>query len=271
MRKKILFVLLTLVVIFSLSTSVMAITGEEIMIKVDERDSGNTSHSLMGMDLISADGEVRARTLEMWSITYDQENDLNKTVMEFREPASVSGTRFLQIENKNRDDDKYIYLPSLGRVRRIAASEGDSAFMGSDFTYDDMENRDVEEDEHSLLREETVEQYDCYVVESIPKDMGDSQYAKRIQWISKKHLIPVRVEMYNKKSKELEKVLTVKQNIEKIGGIWTAFSTVMENVETGHKTKLYVKRNDAGAPYIEYNKEINPKRFTPDFLRTGRF
>ena len=233
-------------------------------------NDGDTMHALMGMDLIDQDGNVRARTLEVWSRTYDQEQDLSKMVMEFRNPASIAGTRFLQVENEERDDDKWIYLPGLGRVRRISSEQGDSSFVGSDFTYDDLETRDVEEDKHQLLREEELGEYNCYVVESVPKDKEDAQYAKRISWVTKKHSIPVRIEMYNKKTNEVEKVLKIKHNIAKISGYWTVFNARMTDKTTGHSTRLYIKRNQGGQPFIEYDKQISPKRFTQRFLKLGR-
>ena len=262
---------LTLVLVLLASTTAFAITGKEV---IDEAEGvlndGDTMHALMGMDLIDKEGNVRSRTLEVWGITYNQEEDLSKMVMEFQQPASIAGTRFLQIENKNRGDDKWIYLPGLGRVRRISSEQGDNSFVGSDFTYDDLETRDVEEDNHQLLREEKLGEYECYVVESIPKDKEDSQYSKRIYWVTKKHSIPVRIEMYSKKTNQVEKVLKIKHNIEKISGYWTVFNATMIDKTTGHSTKLYVKRNKSGQPFIEYDKKINPKRFTQRFLKLGR-
>lgn len=271
--KKVFNILLVFVLILSFSSGVSAITGHEVMEKVNQGEGVESTHGLLGMDLIDAEGNVKLRTLEMWSITRG-EADLMSIVMEFRAPASVAGTRFLMVENKDRDDDQHIYLPSLGRVRRISSSQEDSAFMGSDFTYSDMsqlQSSDIDDDNHKLLREETLDDYECYVVESTPKNQKDSNYGRRIQWISKKHLMPVKVEMYNKKTGELEKVLTVKQNIARINGHWTPFWGKIENIETGHSTVLYVKRSDSGAPFIEYNKKINPNRFTPNFLKTGKF
>ncbi|TDT71757.1 outer membrane lipoprotein-sorting protein [Hypnocyclicus thermotrophus] len=264
--KKILVGLLIVV----MSLSAFSMTGKEIMQAVKDRDTGKTLHALMGMDLIDKDGTVNPRTIEVWGETYDEANDLSRSIMVFKAPASVKNTRFLQVENKDRDDDKWIYLPALKRVRRISSSEGSSSFMGSDFTYDDMETRDVEEDNHKLLREEKLGNYDCYVIESKAKNSEDSQYDKVISWVSKEHFIVVKAELYSKKTKKIEKILTVKQDLAQVNGIWTIFETIMENVETGHKTKLYIKRSKSGSPYIEYNKAINPARFTQKYLKTGR-
>ncbi|HMA69085.1 MAG TPA: outer membrane lipoprotein-sorting protein, partial [Candidatus Mcinerneyibacterium sp.] len=113
--------LFLIVIAFLLVFNIFSLTGKEVMEKVDNRNSGKTRHALMGMDLVDKNGNVRPRTLEIWSIKYNQKEDLDKIVMNFKEPASIKDTRFLQVENIKRDDDKWIYLPALGRVRRISS------------------------------------------------------------------------------------------------------------------------------------------------------
>ena len=260
---------LTFILVFSALSVVFGLTGKEIVTKARYRYDGDTKHALMGMDLIDADGTTTKRIMEVWSVTYNKKDDLTKTVMSFIAPASIKNTRYLQIQNKNRDDDKWIYLPGLGRVRRIASSQGDQSFVGSDFSYDDLETREVDEDTHKLLREEKLGKYDCYVVESVPKT--DWDYSKRIVWITKDTFVPVKAELYSKKTGKLQKVLTVKQNLKKVNGIWTIFETTMKDVEKNHTTKLYIMKNKKNGKYfLEYNKKISPKRFTQAFLKTGR-
>lgn len=261
---------LILASILCFGSIVQAMTGRDIMQAVEDRNSGNSLHALMGMDLIDKNGDVSERVLEIWSVVYDQENDLSKSIIEFKAPSSVKNTRFLQIENLTRGDDKWIYLPALKRIRRIAVSEGNSSFMGSDFTYDDLGSKDLDESSHILLREEVLEKYECYVVESVPIEVKDSAYSKVITWITKEHLIPVRIEMYNKETDKLQKLLQVEQNIVQIDGVWTVFDSMMKNLETGHSTRFYVKRSPDDRPYIEFNKKINPNRFTQRFLETGK-
>lgn len=271
MKRKGIISLLVVIGLLVFSLSAAAITGREVMERVEDRETGDTHHALMGMDLIDKDGEVSPRTLEVWEVKYgDPDQDLSKIVMEFREPSSVKDTRFLQVENDGEDDDQWIYLPDLDRVRRISASQGGDSFMGSDFTYDDMQSRELDDYNYELLKEETLDKYDCYVVEAIPKDPDDSEYERTISWVSKKHDIPVKVEMFEKGTDELEKVMTVKQNIEKIDGYWTVFSTTMDNVQTDHSTELYIKQSDGGRYYVEYDKKISEQRFTQRFLKTGK-
>lgn len=262
-------ILLLMVFVLGISFSAAAITGREVMEREDARDTGDTRHALMGMDLIDKNGEVSPRIIEVWAKEYDPVDELNKSVMVFHEPASVKDTRFLQIENKDRDDDQWIYLPALGRVRRISASQGEEGFMGSDFTYDDMESREIDDFTYKLLKEEKLNKYECYVVEAIPKNPEEEQYQKTIFWITKEHFVPIKLEMYDKDSGEMCKIMTVEENIKKINGIWTVFSTVMEDLESGHKTHLYVKQNK-GNYLIEYNKKTSDRRFTQQFLKSGK-
>lgn len=266
-KRRYLGVLFIVTILFAVSFSVGAVDGREVMERVQNRKSGETQHALAGMDLIDSDGNTRSRVIEVWS--QDNQSDLRETLLVFHEPASVKNTRFLQIENEESDDDQWIYLPDLGRVRRISGGQGSDSFMGTDFTYDDLKSREIDNFEYELLREEEFNGYQTYVVEAIPKNPESEQYAKTISWITKEHYLPIKLEMYNKDSKELYKVMTVNSEIKKVDGIWTAFSATMENLDSGHSTRLYIKqRNDNYL--LEYNKNIDNRRFTQQYLETGR-
>ncbi|SFL60030.1 outer membrane lipoprotein-sorting protein [Halanaerobium salsuginis] len=272
MKKRNLTLLITVVLaallLGTVSSAVLAISGREVMENVDNRDDGQTRHALMGMDLIDSSGQVRDRVVEAWSKKIAGEDDLNQTVMVFHEPESVKNTRFLQIENQDTDDDQWIYLPDLGRVRRISGGQGGDSFMGTDFTYDDMKSREIDDFTYKLLKEESFNNYDCYVVEATPKNPADEQYAKTVSWVTKEHFIPVKIEMYDKSTGKLYKRMIVDSKIEKVDGVWTVYSTVMKNLDSGHQTHLYVKDRN-GNYLLEYNKDISDKRFTQQFLKTG--
>jgi outer membrane lipoprotein-sorting protein len=257
-----------LLMLIWLSGNLQAMDGQQIHEKMRNRDAGKTMHSIMKMTLIDKNGESKDRVIETWTMKHDEANDLSQSVMEFKSPATVKGTRFLQIQNKDRDDDQWIFLPALNRVRRIAATEGNASFMGSDFTYDDMKLQGSDDATHTLLREEAFEGRDCYVLES--KDPDSKSYSKLISWITKEHFIPVKVEFYDLKSGELSKVMTIEGEVEKIDGVWTVFTTRMKSLKEEHQTLLEVLRNKSGAPFIEYNKPINPARFTQNYLQTGK-
>ncbi len=241
-----------------LSQALFAMTGLEVATAHDEKEKPDTTHMLLQMDLIEESGKTASRVIEQWGADKDE---LANSIMVFRTPASVKNTRFLQVENSDRGDDKWIYLPALKRVRRIASSEGSKSFMGSDLSYDDMETRDLERDTFELIKEETIDSWDCYVVKGQAVDSDDSQYAYRLTWFDNDTFVPVKIEMYDKKN-ELLKVVTVK-SLQNVNGFWTPMDTVIKNVQSGHSTNMKVLK-------VEFDKPVNPRMFTTQFLSNGR-
>lgn len=244
--------------LFCFSLAADDLDGKAIAQAAYDVKDPNYSHTLSQMDLIEKDGTTESRLVETWG---QHKNDLASEVMVFLNPASVKDTRFLLKENDGRDDDKWIYLPALRSTRRIAASEGSKSFMGTDATYDDLSTREVDEDTHERMDDIAKNGFDCYQVKSTPKDANDSQYKYRISCIDKATLLPVYVEMYDKKG-ALLKVLTV-EKISNISGYNIPMSSITKNVQTGHSTRLIVKK-------IELDKAVSEKVFTAAFLNTGR-
>ena len=208
--------------------SIFALNGEQIAERSSDLSVGNTSHMAVQMDLIESDGSVSTRLIEEWS---KDKEDGESVLMVFRAPASVKNTRFLQVTNDDRADDKWIYLPALKRVRRIASSDGSKSFMGSDATYDDMSTRELDADTHELVEEGSYENWSCYILKNIPVDAEGSQYSYRMVWIDKDSFVPVKSEMYDSHG-ELLKVMEV-EVLEQRNGYWTPMQTVLTNIQTG--------------------------------------
>jgi len=262
--------LLLLGLLIAFQAELSALDGPEIHRRMTERDMGQSMHAIMKMTLIDGDASEKERIIETWSMTYDRENDLSQSVMEFKSPSAVKGTRFLQVQQLGRNDDQWIYLPALGRVRRIAAGEGSASFMGSDFTYDDMQLQAGEEKaEHVLLGEESAAGYDCWVLESRSLD-EDASYSRLVSWITKEHFLPVKVDFYDRKSGALLKQMTVEDEIVTVNGIPSITKTRMKSVADGHQTLLETLKGKNGLLYLEYNISMDPARFTQKFLQTGK-
>jgi hypothetical protein len=239
-------------------TTLFATDGTSIMQKVFDNPAPDFSHSAVKMELIDAKGETQTRLMEEWG---KDENDLVSSVIIFRSPSTVKNTRFLQVQNEGSSDSKWIYLPALRTVRRIASSEGSKSFMGSDATYDDLETRDVDRDIHEYLGDKTINGYDCYIVKSSAKDSSDSQYSYRLSYIDKNSFVPIRVEMFDK-SENLYKILNV-EKLEQINNYWIPMVNSMKNVQSGHSTVLTILK-------IEVDNPLSDKIFTSSFLKTGR-
>lgn len=217
------------------------------------------THSAVKMILLDSKGNTEERMLEEWA--KDTGDKTGAAVIVFRKPASVKDARFLQIIHKDRANDKWIYLPALRTVRRIAGAEGAKSFMGTDADYDDLETRKIEQDTHTLLGEAKVGLYDCWKIESIPVDPKSSRYSKKIAYIDKASFVPVKVEMYDKKG-TLLKVLHI-ETLEHKQGYWIPMKTKLANVQTNHTTVLEILK-------IELDKPVSDALFTQNFLNTGR-
>ncbi len=256
LKKRAVLLVCTILVPFSL----FALTGREIAENVENRPDGSSSHTLVQMKLIDKNGLENTRIIEEYSM--DTSDGLGRVVMVFHSPASVKNTRFLVLENQgNKDDDKWIFLPALQRVRRIAASEGDQSFMGTDFSYDDMSSLDIDDYTYTLLTEERLGDLDCYVVEAVPVDPDDNQYSRLVTWVEKNNWVNRKVEMYDKKG-SLLKILEVKQ-VESVQGYETPIMTKMTNVQDNHSTELTVQK-------VQYDESYPDGLFSTRFLQSGR-
>jgi hypothetical protein len=150
----------------------------------------------------------------------------------------------------------------LGKVRRIASSESGGSFMGTDFSYDYMSlmDRDVGEDTHSVLREETLDGAVCYVIQSVPKD-SSFQYAKTFTWIDKSNYRTYKMELYNKRG-VVEKLMEMSA-YKDIQGRDTPTQTKVSTVAAGTSTTIYMD-------IIKYDDPIPEGVFTTAYLETGR-
>ncbi len=248
-----------------MSAGAFAIDGTEIMTKVYDRQKPHCSKAAVQVTL-SKNGKVEeTRNVGEYGRCKD---GLSDVVMVFLSPASVKDTRFLQKENNGKDDDKWIYLPSLKSTRRVAASDGTKAFVGTDFSYDDMSTREVGDDTHELLKESEDKGNfkDLYVVKSTPKDPKSSQYSYRISYITKDAWIPTYIEMYDKKGKllkvnEIKAIKKMPGNKNRVYNV--PMENVMTNVQTGHMTTMKMVN-------IEVDKPVPDRNFTTDFLSTGK-
>lgn len=232
-------------------------TGQQIMEKVYHNPSGDDMQGELVMTLVNSRGEQRVRNLKQFM---KDDGKTKKKIMFFQAPADVRNTSFMNWSySDGHDDDQWIYLPALKRTKRISSDGKGDYFMGSDFTYDDLGDRHPDEDNHKLLREETIDGHACYVVESTPKASGYI-YSKTISWVMKDSYIGLKREFYDSKG-NLLKTLSIKK-FDKISGIWTILESEMHNVQKNHKTLM--KFSD-----VQYNKGIPESQFTERSMSLG--
>jgi hypothetical protein len=155
------------------------------------------------MTLVGKSGDQRVRDMTM--LRRNGEAGRQKYFLYFHSPADVRGTAFLVAKEPGRDADRWLFIPALNLVQRIAACDAESSFVGSDFTYEDVSGRPLTLDTRKLLRQETLGGKSCYVVESIPKSRAS--FTRKLAWIDHTSFLPLKEEYYDAQ-KALFKVFT---------------------------------------------------------------
>lgn len=233
--------------------------ADEIIASSRDRIKAATVSTRSRMTITAKDGSTTERLVDQYSSDAPAGD---RAVIVFQKPASVAGTRFLVVENRGREEDRWIFLPALGKTRRIGSGEGSGSFMGTDLSYDDISSadRDSDDDVHALLRSEPLDGKDCWVVESKPKDPG-YQYSRMLSWIDKATRVALRIELYDKKARLLK--VMESGRIENVQGRLTPMTTTMSNVQAGTSTRIDVE-------IIKYDDPIPDGVFTTRYLETGR-
>lgn len=212
--------------------------------------------------LINAAGQERVRqtggSTKLISGTTD-----NMRLVTFLSPTDVQGTKTLLVEHTGKDDDMWIYLPALKKVRRLVSSNKKDSFVGTDFSYGDVIGHHPEDWNHKLLREEKVDNQDCYVMESTPKtpDIQDSSgYSKQVGWIAKDSFVAVRGEAYDLSGQLLKKFSARKiEKIDPAHNKWQPMEIEAENVQSNHRTIIEFKNFKA-------NLGVKDELFTSRYL-----
>jgi len=220
-------------------SSLMALTNLEIAQKADKVTDGfESSISKTEMTLINASGQKSVRDLIMK--TLEGENG-DKTLSTFLSPADVKGTKVLGWEHIDRDDDQWLYLPALKRVKRIASRNKSGSFMGSEFSYEDIGNQNS--GKYSFDGEPEIVQFngkECYKGVRIPKDKN-SAYTKQITWVDTKDFLIQKVEYYDRKQEHL-KTATF-SDYKQIDGVWRVGKIEMKNHQNDKSTILIWKED----------------------------
>ena len=245
---------------------VFALSGREIMEKVNARDEGDRSTGEMEMILIDKKGKKRVRKLKTFGRKKDKDT---LSLMFFLSPADVKNTGFLTYDynESGKDDDQWLYLPALRKTKRIAAGDKSGSFMGSDLNYSDMTTPDLDLYDYTLMKETEVRGNKVWQIKAVPKSKDEAKksgYSKSVIFIRQNNYVMIRAVRWVYK-KRRNKYLDVKK-LEKIDGIWV--STEMHvTTKTGKKTlhKTILKQKN-----ISFNQdEVNADLFSVRRLEKG--
>lgn len=220
--------------------------GLAIATRADKANQGFVGEkSSMTLELINAHGDVTKRKMAMEILEGSSDGDRSRSIFEW--PADVKGTKLLTWTHKKGDDDRWLYLPAVKRIKRITSSNKSGSFMGSEFAYEDMSSQEVEKYTYKLLDEPTVTTKDgnrnTWRIERYPVDK-ESGYARQVVWMDKEFMNPVKIEYYDRKN-ELLKV-AVFEAYKKIGKHWRFGTIRMDNVQTKKKSVLTWENRQLG-------------------------
>jgi hypothetical protein len=233
------------VIVIGLSWSIAwAQTPEEkglaIAVEADRRDTGfedNSSELLM--ILKNRRGDQSAR--QMRSKILEVQEDGDKSLVVFDSPRDVKGTAMLTFTHKKGNDDQWLYLPALKRVKRISSSNKSGSFMGSEFAYEDLSSEEVEKYTYRWLRDEPCpgEDYStllCFVLDRYPVDKN-SGYTRQVAWIDQVEYRTVKIDYYDRKNAPLKTLLLMKYK-QYLDRYWRPDEMLMTNHQTGKSTRL---------------------------------
>ncbi len=234
--------------------------GLAIAIAADEKDKGWGDWSANSeMILRNRHGESSTRKLRMRNL--EQEIDGDKRLIIFDHPRDVKGTAFLVFTKKIGNDDHWLYLPALKRVKRIAANNQSGPFVGSEFAYKDLSSQEVEKYTYNYMRDEVVDGIESYVIERYPVD-EKSGYTRQVVWIDKNEYRTLRTDYYDRKG-EILKTLTAHDYKLYKDYFWRADRFVMINHQTGKSTDLVW--ND-----YDFTKGLSERNFDRNSLQRAR-
>ncbi len=255
-----------------LTASSSAVSADWVARQVQDRNTGRDSRVAMRMKLFDRHGRVRERALTIVTLrgrdvpgAARTAPDGDRLLIRFTYPNDIRGTSFLVWEHPTADDERFLYLPSLGRVRRIAGAEAQESFVGSDFTYEDIGGRELDDYTYTLLDENAVwkgaggEPKPAYRLESQRKNRS-AEFPRVVSLILKDTFNVVEAEIFNRRN-EKEKLYVVSR-LEQVQQIWTVMASSIA-------TDLERTRTELVTDKAEYNVGLSESAFSRRELEAG--
>ena len=255
--------------VFAGAVTAQDLTAYDVMTQVENRDSGESSVGDYTMVLIDRRDRQRVRNLRIYSKDFGEDN---KALSLFETPADIRGTAYLNFDwdDQDRDDDSWLYLPALQRVKRIASSDTSDSFLGSDFTYADINGYELDWYDYTFINEsETVDDLEVWVVEAIPKpefkDKAEDAtgYSKMQSWIRKDNFVQVRGQVWELKGNKIKYFNSTE--IELIDDIWTTKRLQVVTTRNGRQEHASVLQINS----IDYNVAVDDLSFTTEYMQRG--
>jgi len=234
----------------------MADEASNLAQRIYDRPNGRDLTTLGRMVLTEQGHSPRIREIVTYRL--DKSGGETANLIRFLDPEDIAGTGLLSIDKADGSTDQWLYLPALDRVRRISSERKGGRFVGSDLYFEDLQERKPSKDRHRLLGRQTENGILCDVLESVPLDVDDSVYRKRISWIDPATAIPQRVDYFEKDASTPSKRWLLR-NKKRNQGYWTLTDSRMIDLASGHETRVVVDT-------ALYDQRLPAKLFTSQAL-----
>jgi hypothetical protein len=228
--------------------------ARQIVEEVQKRATSKSQRYEGVLQTFNADGKTSEKR---WIFERIGAHGRSKSIIRFTEPPEVFGVALLIVNHLDRASDQWMWTPALQRDRRIALQDRSTRFFGTDFSFEDLEERVVDHYDHTLLGEEAIDGADTWTIEAVAKGSRASQYSKQILWIRKDNYVVVRIDSYVREPVVRRLQLS---RIRPVQDIWTAHEMMMSDLVRGSRTRLLLEK-------VQYNLPLRESDFTVQALR----
>jgi len=211
--------------------------GLEIALEADRRDTGFGNYIVEEMKMVLRNKQGQESKRELRIKIFEVTGDGDKSLIVFDRPRDIKGTALLTFAKKVGDDDQWLYLPAVKRVKRISSSNKSGSFVGSEFAYEDLTSQEVEKYDYKYIKDEAINGLDCFVNERYPL-YENSGYTRQVTWLDKAEYRIQKVDFYDRKG-ALLKTLTYHGYQQYLGKYWRADKMVIVNHQSGKSTDLF--------------------------------
>jgi hypothetical protein len=236
------------------SQAVEAQDAREIMAEAQRRTEAKSQHYEGMLQVVDAKGRISDKR---WTFDRLGAHGRSKSVLRFVAPAEVKGVALLIVNYPDRASDQWMWTPAIQRERRIAFQDRSTRFFGTDFSFEDLEERDVDQHDYSLVGDDAIDGVACWKIESRPRKTKSSQYTKSYVWVRKDNYAFQYIENYTKD--QLVRRLKYSR-IEKVQNIWTARVLEMTDLKRNSRTVLTFEK-------LQYDVPMKDEDFTLQALR----
>jgi hypothetical protein len=237
-------------------TAALAQDARQIVSESENRSRSKSQQYEGTLEVIGASNKV---SIKRWEYRRIGSFGASKAILRFTAPAEVKGVALLIVNHTDRASDQWMWTPAIERDRRIATQDRSTRFFGTDFSFEDLEERDVDQFDYKLAGDDTIDSAACWKIESKPKEAKSSQYTSSLVWVRKDNYVVAQIEDYSK-DKLIRRIHY--SDIQNVGGVWTPRTVEVFDANRKSRTVLKLEK-------LEYNLPMKDEDFTLEALRRG--